>query len=85
MLCLSVSAGVVSGVPAGPDGCPVDSYIALSSSEFEHYMVSPFKLSMGDASLVSSAVLVVWAVGFGFRMLLRTLADSSPAGGSSAD
>lgn len=30
-------------------------------------------LSMGDAALITSAVLVVWAVGFAFRAVIRTL------------
>ena len=30
-------------------------------------------LSLGDAAQISSAVLLVWAVGYGFRVLIRTL------------
>jgi len=30
-------------------------------------------LSLDDAGLISGAILMVWAVAFGFRMLIRTL------------
>ena len=33
-------------------------------------------LSMSDAAQISSAVLLVWAVGFGFRCLIRALNSS---------
>ena len=33
-------------------------------------------LSLGDASLISGAVLLVWGTGFAFRALIRTLNTS---------
>lgn len=81
MICIHSSpTGVLSGVVPGPDGCPGDAYVALSPVEFDHYMVSPFKLSMGDAGLISSAVVLLWAVGFGFRVLIRVLRESDSDG-----
>ena len=33
-------------------------------------------LSMADAAQISSAILLIWAVGFGFRCLIRALNSS---------
>lgn len=35
--------------------------------------VPPFDMSTGDASLIAAAVVAVWAVGFGFRVVIRAL------------
>jgi len=36
-------------------------------------------LSMADAGLIGSAILMVWAVAFAFRMLIKTLRSDDPA------
>lgn len=39
-----------------------------------HELALPvLNLSTDDAALISSAVLLVWVVGYAFRMLIRTL------------
>lgn len=45
-----------------------------------HEFASPlFDLSMQDAASIGGAVLLVWAVGFGFRVLIRALqVDENP-------
>lgn len=86
MLCIiSTSGGVLSGSVPGPDGCPSDSYIALTVAEFDHFMVSPFKLDMQDAGLISGAVLLLWSVGFGFRTLIRALRDTDEGLSTNSD
>ncbi len=35
--------------------------------------VPPFDLSTEDAALISAAVIAVWALAWGFRMLVRTV------------
>lgn len=86
MLCItSTSGGVLSGSVPGPDGCPADSYVALTGVEFDHYMVSPFKLSLEDAGLISGAVLLLWSVGFGFRTLIRALRDTDEGLSTNSD
>ena len=85
MLCLSLSAGTVSGFQSGPDGCPNDSWVALSPVEFNHYMVSPFRLELEDAGAICGAILMVWAVAFGFRMAIRAVRDSGPSVGAGDD
>lgn len=86
MLCIqSTPTGVLSGVVPGPDGCPGDAFIALSPVEFDHYMVSPFKLTLEDAGLISGAVLLLWSVGFGFRTLIRALRDTDEGLSTNSD
>jgi len=39
----------------------------------------PFQLDTADGALIAGAVLAVWAVGYGFRMLIRALSiDGKP-------
>lgn len=39
----------------------------------------PFQLEVGEGAAIASAILAVWAVGFGIRMLIRTLnTDGKP-------
>lgn len=80
MLCITVVSGVLMGAVPGPDGCAPDSYIALSPVEFDHYMVSPFKLDVDEAGAICGAVLGVWALGFGIRAAIRALRDPGVAG-----
>lgn len=35
--------------------------------------VPPFNLTLEDGVQISSAILLVWVVGYGIRMLIRTL------------
>lgn len=40
----------------------------------QHELALPvLDLSPGDAGLISGAILLVWVVGYAFRMLIRTL------------
>jgi hypothetical protein len=49
--------------------CPKSCTVTL-----EHVIsVPPFDLSIKDASLVSLAILVVWAAGWAIRQVIRTL------------
>lgn len=47
--------------------CPTACTVTLQLS------IPPFDLSMEDAALISSAVLLVWAVGFGIRAAIKAL------------
>jgi len=39
----------------------------------------PFQLDTAEGALIASAILAVWAVGFGIRMLIRALnSDGKP-------
>lgn len=37
------------------------------------FSLPPFQLDTADGALIASAVLAVWALGWGFRTLIRTL------------
>ena len=85
MLCLNLSSGTAAGFQSGPDGCPNDSWIALSPAEFNHYMVSPFKLDLDEAGAICGAVLLVWALAFGLRMAIRALRDAGATAHNDSD
>lgn len=36
-------------------------------------------LTAADGALIAAAILTVWAVGYGFRALIRFVSESSPA------
>ncbi len=47
----------------------------------------PFNMDEAGGALVAAAIVGVWAVGFGFRMLIRTLSvdAGSPSGSDGSD
>jgi hypothetical protein len=64
------------GLTVGPEGatsCTVAQYVVLGQSEYENAIASPFRLSLAEAGAISSAILLVWAVGFGIRMFIRAV------------
>lgn len=43
-------------------------------------LVYPWQsLTAADGALIAAAILTVWAVGYGFRALIRFVSESSPA------
>jgi hypothetical protein len=69
----------VPGLSVGAEGatCTGSQYIVLSQTEFDQFTVSPFRLSLDEASAISGAILLCWAAGWGVRMIVRVLRDSS--------
>jgi hypothetical protein len=64
------------GLTVGAEGatsCTVAQYVVLGQSEYENAIASPFRLSLAEAGAISSAILLVWAVGFGIRMFIRAV------------
>lgn len=64
------------GLTVGAEGatsCTVAQYVVLGQSEYENAVASPFRLSLAEAGLISSAILLIWAVGFGIRWAIRAL------------
>lgn len=48
--------------------------------------IPPFNLTLEDGAQISSAILLVWVVGYGIRMLIRTLnVDGESSTSSSKD
>jgi hypothetical protein len=53
--------------------------IQLSTrNEFESAVASPFHLTISQGSLIASAILATWAVGYVFKLINKTLGDHSP-------
>jgi hypothetical protein len=70
--------GTYAGLTVGAEGatCTTAQYAVLSAAELDSYLVSPFKLSLAEAGAFVTAVLGVWAVGYGFRMVIRLVRSS---------
>lgn len=62
-------------VLVGAEGasCAESDYVVLTAAELTQYTSSPFRLSLSEAGAISSAVLLIWALGFGIRMALKSL------------
>lgn len=53
---------------------PVTVHCNVSPCVVVHQIeLPPFQLDTAEGALIAGAVLAVWAVGFAFRMLIRTL------------
>lgn len=59
-----------------------DTYVTcnVSPCTIVHQIdLPPFQLDTADGALIAGAILAVWVVGFGIRMLIRTLnTDGKP-------
>jgi hypothetical protein len=53
--------------------CAPGQYAALTVAELDLHAQGPFNLSLADAGSIASAVVLVWALGFGIRMVIRAL------------
>lgn len=74
----AISNQPMLGVIDAPS-CTSGQYVLLTSSEFEAQVSSlnPLThLSAADGASIASAVLAVWAIGWAFRVLIRTLSIS---------
>lgn len=53
---------------------PVTVHCNVSPCVVVHQIeLPPFQLDTAEGALIAGAILAVWAVGFGIRMLIRTL------------
>lgn len=68
----------VQGLTTGAEGatCTGSQYVVLTQAEFDNATVSPFRLSLDEASGISGGILLLWAVGWGIRTVIRTLKHS---------
>lgn len=57
--------------------CPVGQYVVMTQAEANAAAASPFNLTLAEAGPISGAILALWALGFGIRMLIRTIRESS--------
>lgn len=67
--------GTYAGLTVGDEGavCATGQYVVLTPAELDQYTTSPFQLSLAEAGAISSAVLLIWALGFGIRMAVRAM------------
>lgn len=70
----------VDALSVGPEGatCTGSQYVVVTQAEFDYATVSPFRLSNDEASSLASAVLLLWGLAFGIRMVIRVLRESDP-------
>lgn len=68
----------VTGMQLGADvaGCLPGELALLSYAELGNVTANPFRLDLVEAGAISSAVLLIWVIGFGIRLMLRTLYSS---------
>lgn len=76
MICATLSGStVVVSDPTPASSCPAGTYSLMTSSEFELYMVSPWKLNIDEAQAIVGAILMLWAAGWGVRMVIQALRE----------
>lgn len=72
---VTVCDAVSSDVPvaSSPPGNTISCNTACTITVIHELSLSPFQLDEAGGALIASAVLAIWAVGYAFRMLIRTL------------
>lgn len=63
--------------------CDPGQVVLLSPGEYGQLVNSPLNMSPADGAVVAAAVVLCWAVGYGFRMVIRVIRDAdidSPSG-----
>lgn len=68
--CVAFDAG---GVLMLSNADPCTTLVVLTPAEYGAMSLAPFQLDTQAAGEIALAILVVWAVGWGFRMLIRAL------------
>lgn len=58
------------------DPVTVECSSACTVTLVHELSLPPLQLTTEEGGLIAGAILLVWAVGFGFRMLVRTLRDT---------
>lgn len=73
-----MTPGIVPTIDASSvASCPSGTYVVLTQAELDQYVSSPWKLDLSEAGPIIGAVLLLWAVGYGFRMAIRAVRDVS--------
>lgn len=58
----------------GSFSCPVGSHVLLTGAEASQQVSSPLlNLTAAEGAEISSAILLVWAVGWAFRALIQAI------------
>lgn len=71
----------VVGLSLGVEGgsCGGSEYVVVTQAEFDQATVSPFRLSPDEAASIASAVLLLWGIAWGIRMVVRVIREADPA------
>lgn len=84
MICADVVlvGGVQTLAVSGNAACSAGQLVILDQVDYQQLLNSPFSMSVTDGGAVASAVLLVWALGFGVRALIRVVrhTDDGPSG-----
>lgn len=72
MRCFVVSSGSLS---LSPDGtvCSPSDLVVFTTAEADKMLSSPFNMTVEEGGQLGGAVLMVWAVAWGVRMIARIL------------
>ena len=65
----------ISALQIGPDvaACLPGELALLSYAELGNVTANPFRLDLAEAGAIGTAVILIWALAWGFRMLIRSL------------
>lgn len=74
MRCLTMLNGALSVLPEGAPCAPGD-LVVLTQAEASQWQNVPWNLSIEQGQEIGVAVLVLWAVAFGIRQLIRLVAS----------
>lgn len=72
---------LISGLQVGPDvvSCLPGELVLLSYAEVGNVTANPFRLDLNEAGPIVGAVLLIWSIGFAFRMFIRALRSDESA------
>lgn len=76
MLSLPSLSSACSRAGMAEPASTIECASACTVTVVHEFVLPPLQLSTAEGAQIAGAVLAVWAVGFGIRMLIRTLSSS---------
>lgn len=73
-----LARGTYAGLTIGADttACTASQLVVMTQNELDNYVASPFRLSVAEGGAISGAILLLWALAFGVRQIVRMLRES---------
>lgn len=70
--------GTYESLTIGADttSCTSAQLVVMTQAELDQYVASPFRLSVAEGGAISGAILLLWALAFGVRQIVRMLRES---------
>lgn len=59
-----------------PDPSVIECTTACTVTVVHELSLPPLQLDAVEGAMIASAILAIWAIGFGFRALIRTLKNT---------